>query len=92
MTKLKSVTGSKQVLLLDSWSFHFWNGIKYNYPLCCVLWYCNVVTNQGLQENSLFERLYREVYENYRITEKSCKFEDYNRCPDCLERRMITID
>lgn len=66
----------------DRWDFHFWNGIKFDYPMCCIIYFCNVQTNWGEQQGSLYERVYREAYEE----NQHCHSSRHNRamCPDCL--------
>ena len=75
-------------ILSDRWSFHFWKGIENGYPLCCILWFCNVQTNWGLQNDSLYERIYREEYDKL----NHCQGSTFNHamCPDCLI--TITMD
>lgn len=72
--------------LLDKWSFHFWKGLENQYPLCCIIWFCDVQTNKGEQIGSLYERIYREEYDKL----NHCQQSKMNRamCPDCLERFM----
>ena len=77
--------------MIDSWSTHFWNGIKFDYPMCCVLWYCNCVTNYGEQRDSLFERMFREILCAGSTTEKEANFSDRNMCIDCILQRLITL-
>lgn len=68
--------------ITDRWSFHFWKGIENKYPLCCILYFCNVQTNYGEQKDSLYERVYREAYEK----QNHCQASKFNRamCPDCM--------
>jgi len=75
----------------DEWSYHFWFGIKCGYPLCCILWFVDSKTNNGLQEGSLYERLYREVYQTYMPTKTNVDFEPYSMCPDCVTRKISLI-
>lgn len=70
----------------DEWSYHFWFGIKCGYPLCCIIWYCDTMTNKGKQEDSLFERVYREEVMFNPILKETKS--DHNECPDCLLRRL----
>ena len=65
----------------DIWSFHFWNGIKNKYPLCCILWFCNTVTNFGKQSNSLFEKIFSVEFDS--VTEKQANFSDRSMCLEC---------
>jgi len=83
-TKLQS---NQTITKLDDWDFHFWNGLHFKIPLCCIIWYCNVQTNWGQQQGSIYERIFREGYEEIHSLKGSNY--DYQMCPECLvtERR-----
>ena len=80
-----------QVLQGDLWSYHFWKGLRCGYPICCILWFCNVVTNYGEQRDSLFERIFREVYDDKPLTRKQADFNKRNMCPDCISNTLNKI-
>lgn len=66
----------------DKWSYHFWFGLKEKYPLCCILWFSNVQTNWGLQQDSLYERILREAYDENKVNLSSGM--GRAMCPNCL--------
>lgn len=74
-----------QQLLQDDWSWHFWKGIKFHYPLCCIFWFCNVVSNYGVQKGGLQDRMLSENY-GESVTQKQADFEERNMCPDCISQ------
>jgi hypothetical protein len=73
---------SKQLLIQDRWDFHFWKGLENKYPLCCILYFCNVQTNWGEQGDSLYERIYREAYESQSRYQGSLF--NHAMCIDCM--------
>lgn len=76
-------------VLLDKWSFHFWCGVENKYPLCCIIWFCNTITNFGEQDDSLFEKIFSEHFDN--LTGKQSDFSDRNLCPNCTWQRLIIL-
>ena len=74
---------------LDAWNFAFWGGIKCDYHLCCIIWYCDVQTNHGLQKDSLFERILRDEIIDNPILRASKTH--HALCPDCLIRSLQTF-
>lgn len=83
---MKPNTKSAQCILQESdrWSFHFWQGIKYGYSLCCILWWCDSLLNNGQQTESMFDKVFIEEYTSRNFKEPS----DRNLCPECLMRRL----
>ena len=75
-------------VLFDKWSYHFWRGIENKYPLCCIIWFCNTITNSGEQNGSLFERMFSEHFDN--VTLKQAEFSDRNMCLNCTCKRLTT--
>lgn len=77
----------------DEWSYHFWFGIKCGYPLCCIIWYCDSIANNGKQEGGLFEKVYRSEFmdnPNWKPTRESILNQaDHNQCPECLARSVF---
>lgn len=78
----------------DEWSFHFWFGLECGYPLCCIIWYCDSVTNSGKQDGSVWDKvLYNEFMNNpdYKPTWKAIieRKAEHNQCPECLARSYL---
>lgn len=81
---LESRVNGSYLQSVDPWDYAFWNGVKCGYPLCCIMWFCDVQTNGGLQKDSLYERVFREAYEEQNHCQGSKL--NYAPCPDCLAR------
>ncbi len=65
-----------------SWEWHFFKGLSFGYPVCCVLWYCSSWTNLGEQYDSMYEHL--SEGNPYAEEVDWLKDADYQKCPECL--------
>lgn len=74
----------------DAWDYHFWNGIKYKFPLCCIIWFTDSQTNKGTLEGSLYQKIFREAWMNGKVKIPSIEA-NYGRamCPMCLLNAFI---
>lgn len=57
----------------DEWSHYFWNGIISGYPLCCILFFCDVWT--GL-------RFSKKMFSGKECHDWDLRM-NYVLCPDC---------
>lgn len=58
----------------DEWSYHFWYGISLGYPLCCILWFCDVWDKEKGNIKDLMDN------NNWKHNI------GYIQCPNCVSR------
>ena len=62
--------------MIDKWSFHFWNGLINHFPLCCIIFFCDSWTNNGEQNNGIYDKI---IHNSLNWIDG-----DYIKCPECL--------
>ena len=66
-----------------SWEWHFFNGLGFGVPVCCVLWFCSSWMNMAKQNDSLYMHL-SDGNPYAQETDWNKYNQDFIKCPDCL--------
>jgi len=67
------------IMSYDNPRYHFWQGICSEFPLCCILYFCDVVVPYDVTSFSTSDE-WRKV--------KTGSDYPYVQCPECLSKNL----
>ena len=65
----------------DALEFHFWEGIKYKFPLCCIINFCDFFL-----KNNFFDGWISN--EDFQKIDFEIKWVEFFQCVPCIEKSL----